>query len=122
MVFPQCAGKKVFKLGLPSIWLWFSYNASKCSCLHLQHVILKVKASLEGLVTMRAGKRPDVVVDRVDVSRQSALLREVLSTELTADLATDAVGAKVVTKRIPVRVTFLADVADQLLSLDGRVK
>ena len=122
MVFPQCAGKKVFKLGLPSIWLWFSYNASKCSCLHLQHVILKVKASLEGLVTMWAGKRPDVVVDRVNVSRQSALLREVLSTELTADLATDAVGAKVVTKRIPVRVTFLADVADQLLGLDERVK
>ena len=56
------------------------------------------------------------------MSRQSALLREVLSTELTADLATDAVGAKVVAKRVPVRVTFLADVANQLLSLDGRVK
>ena len=56
------------------------------------------------------------------MSRQSALLRKVLSTELTADLATDAVGAKVVTKRVPVRVTFLADVADQLLGLDERVK
>ena len=30
---------------------------------HLQHVILKVKTGLEGLVTMRAGKRPNVVVD-----------------------------------------------------------
>ena len=56
------------------------------------------------------------------MSRQPALLGEVLSTELTADLATDAVGAKVVTKRVPVRVTFLADIADQLLSLKERVK
>ena len=30
---------------------------------HLQHVILKVKTGLEGLVAMRAGKRPNVVVD-----------------------------------------------------------
>ena len=85
-------------------------------------MILKVEPGFEGLVTMRAGKRPNVVVDRVDVSRQPALFCEVLSTKFTADLATDAVGAKVVTKRVPVRVTFLADVANQLLSLDGRVK
>ena len=55
------------------------------------------------------------------MSRQSALLREVLSTELTADLATDAVGAKVVTKGVPVRVTLLAHIADQLLSLKGEI-
>ena len=53
------------------------------------------------------------------MSRQPALLGEVLSTELTADLATDAVGAKVVAKGVPVRVTLLANVADQLLSLMG---
>ena len=53
------------------------------------------------------------------MSRQPALLGEVLSTELTADLATDAVGAKVVAKGVPVRVTLLANVADQLLSLIG---
>ena len=51
------------------------------------------------------------------MSRQPALLREVLSTELTADLATDAVGAKVVAKGVAVRVTLLAHIADQLLSL-----
>ena len=89
---------------------------------HLQHVILKVEPGLEGLVAMRAGKRPDVVVDRVDVSRQPTLLGEVLSTELAADLTTDAVGAKVVAEGVPVRVTLLANVADQLLSLKrGRV-
>ena len=32
-------------------------------CFHLQHVILKVETGLEGLVAMRAGKRPNVVVD-----------------------------------------------------------
>ena len=82
-------------------------------------MILKVETSLEGLVTMRAGKRPNVVVDRVDVSRQPALLREVLSTKFTADLATNAVGAKVVAKGVPVRVSLLAHIADQLLSLKG---
>ena len=86
---------------------------------HLQHVILKVEPGLEGLVAMRAGKRPDVVVDRVDVSRQPTLLGEVLSTELAADLTTDAVGAEVVAEGVPVRVTLLAHVADQLLSLKG---
>ena len=80
-------------------------------------MILKVEPGLEGLVAMRAGKRPDVVVDRVDVSRQPTLLGEVLSTELAADLTTDAVGAKVVAEGVPVRVTLLAHVADQLLSL-----
>ena len=53
------------------------------------------------------------------MSRQPALLGEVLSTELTADLATDAVGAKVVAKGVPVRVTLLTNIADQLLSLIG---
>ena len=53
------------------------------------------------------------------MSRQSALLRKVLSTELTADLATDAVGAEVVAEGVPVRVTLFAHVADQLLSLKG---
>ena len=75
-------------------------------------MVLKVETSLEGLVTMRAGKRPNVVVDRVNVSCQSALLGEVLSTELTADLATDAMGAKVVAKGVSVGVTLLAHVAD----------
>ena len=61
MVFPQCAENKVLTRSSIYLVLFFAFNW--CSCLHLQHVILKVKASLEGLVTMRAGKRPDVVVD-----------------------------------------------------------
>ena len=65
-------------------------------------MILKVEPGFKGLVTMRTGKRPNIVVDRVDMSRQSALLGEVLSTKLTPDLTTDAVGAKVVTKGVPV--------------------
>ena len=85
-------------------------------------MILKVETSLEGFVAMWAGKRPNVVVDRVNVSCQSALLCEVLSTEFTTDLSTNAMGAKVVAKGVPVGVTLLAHVADQLLSLKrGRV-
>ena len=81
-------------------------------------MVLKVETSLEGLVTMRAGKRPNVVVDRVNVSCQSALLGEVLSTEFTTDLSTNAMGAKVVAKGVSVGVTLLAHVADQVLSLE----
>ena len=86
-------------------------------------MVLKVETSLEGLVTMRAGKRPNVVVDRVNVSCQPALLGEVLSTEFTTDLSTNAMGAEVVAKGVPVGVTLLAHVADQVLSLeDGYVR
>lgn len=86
-------------------------------------MVLKVETSLEGLVTMRAGKRPNVIVDRVNVSCQPALLGEVLSTEFTTDLSTNAMGAKVVAKGVSVGVTLLAHVADQVLSLeDGYVR
>ena len=46
------------------------------------------------------------------MSRQPALLGEVLSTEFTTDLLTNAMGAEVVAEGVPVRVTLLAHVAD----------
>ena len=49
---------------------------------HLQHVVFKVQPSFECLVTVRAWEGPDVVVDRVDVRGEPALLREVLPAEL----------------------------------------
>ena len=78
-------------------------------------VVPHVLAGGKCFVTLRAGEAPYVVVYGVHVCGEPALLGEVLSTELTADLSTDAVSSEVIAERVSVAVALLADVADQLL-------
>ena len=49
----------------------------------LQHVVVKMNFGLESLITVLALKVSNILVDRVDVSLKSALLREVLPAEFT---------------------------------------
>ena len=49
----------------------------------LQHVVVKMNFGLESLITVLTLKISNILVDRVDVSLKSALLREVLPAEFT---------------------------------------
>ena len=69
---------------------------------------------LESLSTVGAGKSPEILVNQIHMRCKPAFLGKVLATELTANLATNAVSAEMVSQGISVRVGLTTHIAGQV--------